>query len=141
MHISEMSLIGDKALGFTQYNQIADLDFEPVKPDEKPDERVLPDNLIFDEIFAVNPVTKLPDGDIACFMNENTSEAVRNFIIQNLTNDNGSMSDASGDFSALDDDTIALYTRNSGESVSQYRDRIISYIKDYRSHREKGDNE
>ena len=129
MHISEMSLIGDKALGFTQYNQIADLDFEPVKPDEKPDERVSADSLIFDEIFAVNPVTKLPDGDIACFMNENTSEAVRNFIIQNLTSDNGSLSDSSGDFSSLSDDDIAMFTRNSGESVLDYRDRLVNFVR------------
>lgn len=130
MRISEMSLIGDKALGFTQYNQIADLDFEFIKPDEKPDERVTPDNLIFDEIFAVNPVTKLPDGDIACFMNENTSEAVRQFIIQNLTADNGSSSDSFGEFSALDDDDIAMFTRNSGESVSDYRDRLVNFVRD-----------
>lgn len=130
MYISEMSLIGDKALGFTQYNQIADYDFEPVKPDEKPDERTSSDNLVFDEIFAVNPVTKLPDGDIACFMNENTSEAVRQFIIQNLTSDNGSLSDSSGEFSQLDDDDIALFTRNSGESMSDYRDRLVNFVRD-----------
>ena len=32
--------------------------------------------VLFDKIFAVNPVTNLPDGDIAVFMSENTSTEI-----------------------------------------------------------------
>lgn len=125
---------GERIKGFLPYAQIAEYDFEPMpEPEPEPDflrfdERKKPDDLIFDEIFAVNPLTKLPDGDIACFVNENTSESVRTFILQNLTRDNGLSSD-SADFAGLDDDVIALYTRGIDEPVAHYRDRVIEDLK------------
>ena len=129
MKVSDMSLIGNKALGFTQYAQIADYEFDPGKCDPIPDdERKSSTDLLLDEIFAVNPLTKLPDGDIACFVNENTSESVRQYILSNLVKDNGEISDTSG-YDGISDDDIAEFTRGIDESVSSYRDRIVSVLK------------
>lgn len=129
MKVSDMSLIGNKALGFTQYAQIADYEFDPGKCDPIPDdERKSSTDLLLDEIFAVNPLTKLPDGDIACFVNENTSESVRQYILANLVKDNGEKSDTSG-YDGISDDDIAEFTRGIDESVSSYRDRIVSVLR------------
>lgn len=126
--ISEISVVGKKALGFTLYDQIKDVDFPQPKPVEPEDEKKSADDVIFDEIFSVDPVTLLPDGDIACFMSENTSESVRNFISQNLLNENGGLSDTSK-FDGLSDDVIAEFTRGGDESIEHYRNRLVSYVR------------
>lgn len=126
--ISEISLVGKKALGFTLYHQIKDVDFPQCKPVDPEDERKSSDDVIFDEIFSVNPVTLLPDGDIACFMSENTSEAVRSFIAQNLLRENGVVSDTTK-FDGLSDDDIAEFTRGGDETIESYRSRLVSYVR------------
>lgn len=126
--ISEISLVGKKSLGFTIYDQIKDVDFPQSKPVDPDDEKKSPDDVIFDEIFAVDPVTLLPDGDIACFMSENTSESVRSFIAQNLLHENGGLSDMSK-FDGLSDDDIAEFTRGGDETIESYRSRLVSYVR------------
>lgn len=85
------------------------------------------DESLFDFIFSVNPRTLLPDGDIAMFMNENTSPEVADFIRKNLMSDNGLSADGAK-YDGIDDDTLAQYTRNQGESLSQYRDRMYGIV-------------
>lgn len=126
--ISEISLIGKKALGFTMYDQIKDVDFPQHKPVDPEDEKKSPDDIIFDEIFSVDPITLLPDGDIACFMSENTSDSVRSFISQNLLRENGSLSDTTK-FEGLSDDVIAEFTRGGDETIESYRSRLVDYVR------------
>lgn len=82
---------------------------------------------LFDSIFAIDERTKLPQGDIAVYMSENTSPEVRQFIQQNLLHENNAVLPENG--KDLDDDVIASLTRGKSESVSQYRDRVISWLK------------
>lgn len=123
----ETSIYND-AYGYPEYRSCEKVlvDVYEEKEEEKPDQLPKSEQL-FDLIFSVNPRTKLPDGDIAMFMNDNTSPEVREFIRQNLMSDNGLETDGAK-YNGLDDDTIALYTRNQGESLSQYRDRMYGVV-------------
>lgn len=123
----ETSIYND-AYGYPEYRACEKVlvDVYEEKEEEKPDQLPKSEQL-FDLIFSVNPRTKLPDGDIAMFMNDNTSPEVREFIRQNLMSDNGLETDGAK-YNGLDDDTIALYTRNQGESLSQYRDRMYGVV-------------
>lgn len=123
-----------RALGYRQNEGSKDLVFlyydpkEPTPPDTENRE-------LFDIIFAVNPLTKLPDGDIAVFMNQNTSPEVRQFIQQNLQTevpDNllaPTVSDSDLEkFGGADG--FENFRRRNGESIENYRDRVIDFVKE-----------
>lgn len=131
MKVSDLSLLGKKAEGFNLYHHIKDVDFIPFDVDEslEPDKKS-PDNVIFDEIFKVNPFTGLPDGDLACFMSENTSPSVKQFIELNLRGTNNLPSDSGSFGSELSDDLIAEFTRSSNETVESYRQRLVNVVRD-----------
>lgn len=87
---------------------------------------------LFDMIFSVNPLTGLPQGDLALFMNENTSPEVRQYISQNLMSDNSqglAPSVSAPDRESIPDDVIVELSRHDGESLTSYRDRMIDYVK------------
>ena len=82
--------------------------------------------VLFDKIFAVNPVTNLPDGDIAVFMSENTSPEIKAFIQSQLMSPNGQKSDTSYD--GLSDDDLSVLSRGADESLTAYASRMRSVI-------------
>lgn len=82
--------------------------------------------VLFDKIFAVNPVTNLPDGDIAVFMSENTSPEIKAFIQSQLMTPNGQQSDTS--FAGLSDDDLSVLSRGADESLTAYASRMRSVI-------------
>lgn len=62
---------------------------------------------LLNAIYAIDPVTNLPTGDIACYLSPNTSPEVKQFIMDNLMIDvSGSAAPRSADMS--DEDLIAL---------------------------------
>lgn len=83
---------------------------------------------VLDSIFAIDPRTKLPVGDLGVFTNKNTSDEVRRYIQDNLLADNGGVSDTSK-YGSLPDSVIADYMRNQDETIYQYRDRVISIMR------------
>lgn len=118
----------DKKFGYHDFQGLQGLEyvnqvFEPVQ--------VVPgkDQALFDLIFAVNPLTGLPDGDLAIWMSENTSPDIKRFIELNLHSPVAS--DAFE--SRVDDDTLAEFVRGSDESLSDYRDRLVDYVRRSRS--------
>lgn len=87
---------------------------------------------LLDFIFAVNPRTQMPSGDIACFLSADVNPQVKAFIEANLLRDIG---DSSSEFSVstdlqnkfrdvISDDDIAKYSRNNGESQEEYSFRL-----------------
>lgn len=130
MKISDLSLIGKKCEGFTLFSQIKDFDIQDTNPKDKVLDTKSSDDVLFDEIFSVNPFTGLPDGDLAIFMNENTSPSVKQFIELNLRKDTNLVSDSAGYSGQLSDDLIAEYMRNSDESIDSYRERLVSIVRD-----------
>lgn len=114
------------AIGHREYRGLENREFvEVVGRDLVPDV-VDSTKVLFDKIFAVNPVTNLPDGDIAVFMSENTSPEIKAFIQSQLMSPNGLQSDTS--FDGLSDDDLAVLSRGAEESVSAYASRMRSVI-------------
>lgn len=78
------------------------------------------------EIYAVDPKTKLPVGDVSQYMSENTNPQIRDFIQTQLM----SAFEPVGQSSKLSDDELVRYQRKSDESVRDYVSRMADYVKD-----------
>lgn len=129
--LKEFSAIGHRLSGFNMYRDIAERDIEVGKPFEFVEvENTDMNKSLFDLVFSVNPITKLPVGDIAMLLGDQVNPDIKRFIELNLMNPNGLDSDSAGEFSALDDDTIADFMRNPNESLGEYRDRMFQVLRD-----------
>lgn len=98
---------------------------EFVRPDV---ENVDPQRSLFDIVFSVDPVTGLPEGDVAMFLNKNVNPDIKRFIELNLHSPVTVSGDAAGDFSGLSDDDILQFTRGNDESYSSYRSRVYDSL-------------
>lgn len=132
MKITELSKLGHRAAGFLGYRQISDIDFPETDPGDYPyvEEGTMEKGLL-DMIFSVNPITLLPEGDIALHLHKDTPPDVRRFIDSNLHQPYQVDADSSGQFSSLDDDTIAELSRGISESLNDYRARIVGYVREH----------
>lgn len=112
------------ALKFAQYSGLcSDVDWDEPDPAPAPE---LDSNLksVLDEIFAVDPVTGNPKGDIQYFLSKDGNPQVKAWLETNLLvprRQNGGY-----DSSKYDDDLIAEFTREDSESVSDYSARLAS---------------
>lgn len=98
------------------------------------------DSQLLDYIYSIDPTTGVPRGDIAQFLGENTNEQVKSFIQMNLMKDNvqeqvnvsvpndvlNKMRDV------INDDDIAYFSRNDGESSEEYAQRMHNYFAEER---------
>lgn len=131
MKIDKLTVVGQKCYGFNMYREMVNSDVviadEPEIIDSfNPDMN----KSLFDIVFSVNPLTGLPVGDVAMFMNENTSPDIRRFIELNLHSPVNIDGDASGDLAGLSDDDIVTYMREPGESLSDYRSRMVTIVRE-----------
>lgn len=129
MKLFELSPLGERCKGFREFEQIGDTELVEVKAKKVVVDRPDTEKSLFDLVFAVNPDTGLPQGDIAVYMSKNTSPEVKRFIELNLHSPVGSVDASYSDFSNLSDDDIAFYTRGRDESVQSYRQRLYDNIK------------
>lgn len=84
---------------------------------------------LFDLIFSVNPITKLPSGDVQQYLSDNVSPQIREFIRQQfLQPSNGGVVSSQG----LSDDEINELSRHSGESFVDYKLRMVEYVNSLR---------
>lgn len=132
MKISEKSPLGVRAYGFNMSRDLAVNDY----PDYPIDETALmvePDasseQNLFDMVFSVDPITKLPSGDLAMLLSKNTHPDVKAFITTQLMNPTNVQAEASGKFSVLSDDDIVALSRDSNESLESYRYRVFEFLK------------
>lgn len=121
------------AFGYREYANLKDIVIENViDEDIKVDVKDQKERL-FDEIFGVDPRTKLPNSDVALFLSDNTAPEIKDFIVNQLLSDNH-LSDDGARYDGLDDDVIAQYTRSSDESIDSYRNRIFGdLVKNYQA--------
>lgn len=80
---------------------------------------------VFDMIYAPDPVTGLPTNALGVFLNSDTSPLVRDFIASQLKavdNSNPVLPDG------VDDEVLAILTRDRNESLSQYTSRVRDYM-------------
>jgi hypothetical protein len=121
------NLLGKRVYGFREYAALRNVDEIPMSPLVRKPENSESNSQILDLIYSVNPRTKLPDGDIAMFMSENTSPEVAQFIKSNLMSPHDTGGD-NGSYDGLDDDSIARYTRGANESVQDYKKRMYDVV-------------
>lgn len=92
------------------------------------------DSALFDAIYSTDPVSGLPNGDIAVFLSEKTNPQVRLFIEQKLMSprsENPGLSleqEIINKFGAMSDDDISYFSRNHGESPEEFQDRIRLFM-------------
>lgn len=80
--------------------------------------------VLFDTIFSTDPRTGLPCSDITAFMTNKVSPEIKDFIQQQLMKPMQKV----GGSSDLTDDELVRFSRQSGESVSAYKSRLLDYI-------------
>lgn len=116
------------AFGFNMFRSLFDAEFVDLR-DEVKEKSFDPsmEKSLFDQIFTVDPVTGLPQGDLAIFMSENTSPEVKRFIEMNLHQPYNVDGDTSGR-QGLSDDDVAAYMRDSSESVRDYAARMLDEV-------------
>lgn len=77
---------------------------------------------ILNEIFAVDPISGLPKGDIAYYLTSDANSQVRDWIKNNLLIPRSVLSGA--DPSKVSDDLIAECARQDGENLESYASRL-----------------
>ena len=116
----------DLALHFAQYAGLCkDVDYD--EPEQIDSENTLMTSQmkeVLDEIFSVDPVTGNPRGDIQYFMSKDGNPQVKAWLETNLLAPRRSNSGYDG--KQLDDDIIAEFSRNDGESIKDYSSRLAS---------------
>lgn len=129
MSFHEKSCVGRRCYGFNLYRQLDGVEHPDFTESSVVIETQTSEQSLFDMMFSVNPLTKLPQGDIAQYLSDKTNPDIKQFIELQLLRPNNISSDASADFSALSDDDIAEFTRGVNESLSSYRSRIFETLK------------
>lgn len=79
---------------------------------------------VLDEIFTVDPVSGLPQGDYQYYMSSSGNPVVKQWLENNLLHPR--MSSAGSLVDGVTDDMIFEMSRKTGESVSDYQARLIS---------------
>lgn len=118
----------NKTFGYNEFKALPDMVVEPLE--EIPDVEVRSSDKenLFAQIYAVNPTTGLPDGDVAVFMNSNTSPQVRDFIVNELMRPDGT--EKATHFDGLSDDELYALSRQHGEDIQAYKLRMFNVIRD-----------
>lgn len=125
------SILGERAYGYPEFWSLRDLEYLDVEHKQKVEGT--PDNLqlMFDNIFAVDPRTGLPSCDVAVFMSENTSPEIKQFIAANLMREHiGEVDVHISD--GIDDDVVAELTRGVTEGSAAYRGRVYKFLENER---------
>lgn len=108
---------------FPQYEDLKEpltYDFPPFDPDVQSEQL----KEVLDEIFAVDPVTGNPKGDIQYFLSKDGNPQVKAWLESNLLQPRAV---ANGyDTSKYSDDLIVEFSRGSNESVEAYAERLQS---------------
>lgn len=94
------------------------------------------DSQLLDYIYALNPVTGLPQGDLAVYLGDKANPQIKAFIQANLMNEitegksemNFSQDVLNRFRDTISDDDIAAFSRNHGESKEEYADRMKLYF-------------
>ena len=79
---------------------------------------------VLDEIFTVDPVSGLPQGDYQYYMSPSGNPVVKQWLENNLLRPR--MSSGGSSVEGVTDDMIFEMSRKSGESVSDYQSRLTS---------------
>lgn len=96
-----------------------------IEPDVEP--RKSPQDSLLALVYAVDERTQLPTGDLQYLVSDKANPQVKQFILDNLMQDVSAAQNVSAKY-GLSDDDILLLSRNQGESVQDYADRLNASI-------------
>lgn len=108
--------------------QNAPINYEPSVMPEKVEKTVNSDDAILSAIYAIDPISNKPTGDISAYMSDKTSPDVKAFIMQNLMQDMSSFANPAAPASLSEDDVLFL-SRRTGESRDAYIQRVADFGK------------
>lgn len=91
----------------------------------EPREPIKGKDAILDTIFAVDPTTNLPKGDIAIYLSDKCNPQVREFIRLNLMAEHGNMPA----LPEKDSELLFDFIREKDETASDYARRMSQYFK------------
>lgn len=80
-------------------------------------------------VYASDPRTNLPSGDLQLFFSDNVNPDIKDWISRQLLQPN-SFGDVSSSINGkqLEDDVITACMRNRGESAQEYVERMNKYL-------------
>ena len=117
---------------------------ETSKSEDIPDVRNS-DSQLLDYIYALDPVTSLPCGDLAIYLGDKANPEIRNFIEMNLLQPiapeaGSNMPDeVVNKFRTLSDDDVAFFSRSKSESREEYADRLkLYFVQEKQKRRQEG---
>lgn len=116
----------DKSLAF-KFSQFSGLCPDTLSnPLEEKEPELMNDELqmVLNEIFAVDPITGVPKGDIAYYLFSDGNPQVKDWIMNNLLQPRAVESGSS--IEGLTDDLIAEFGRQSGEDFESYSARLAN---------------
>ena len=108
--------------------QNAPKSYEPSIMPEKVEKTVNSDDAVLTAIYAIDPISNKPTGDISAYMSDKTSPDVKAYIMQNLMQDMSSFANPAAPASLSEDDVLFLQRRN-GESRDAYIQRVVEFGK------------
>lgn len=108
--------------------QNAPINYEPLIMPEMVEKSVNADDAVLTAIYAIDPISNKPTGDISAYMSDKTSPDVKAYIMQNLMQDMSSFANPAAPSSLSEDDVLFLQRRN-GESRDAYIQRVVEFGK------------
>lgn len=124
--------------------------FNQIEPTDMPDEREHKsdvkgvDNDLLRYIYGTDPNNGHLTGDLSVYLGEKANPEIKRFIEMNLlkeNSDNAALSLSTEQTNALrqviNDDDIAFFSRNHGETKDEYALRLRNYLEDEKARRAK----
>lgn len=103
----------------------------PCVTSDKERDKIIPprsEDSLLSLVYAVDPITKLPTGDLGYLVSDKANPEVKNWILQNIMIDVSSAA-APAPPKGLSDDDIASLARDPHESSQAYMERVNQYAK------------
>lgn len=101
----------------------------PVYDDEKPMESHDASLPFLKLVYAVNPKTKLPNGDLQYMVSDKSNPEVKRWVLENLMMDTGQSATPSLT-KGIDDDTILQLVRQPNEDRQSYANRVNQFMRE-----------
>lgn len=107
----------------------------PRDPDIEPEFEDSQLKSVLDAIFTVDPVSGFPKGDIQYYLSSEGNPQIKQWLENNLLKPR--MVNSGSSIEGVTDDMLVEYSRQAGESVSDWQSRLTSIYDDAKSEYEK----
>lgn len=126
-----MKKVAYKRMDYARFVDDYPENFNEVVEIPEVEKRVNSTDAILQEIYAPDPRTGLPTGDIGYFVSDKANPEIKQFILEQLFMDVSGSANLSAP-KGLSDDDILLLSRQSGESNQDYMQRLNGEIDNFK---------